>query len=52
MDRRWLGVGTNACYSKTRSRDKLLLLSMKINDDSKYILHCKKAFSDILEGIA
>ena len=39
-------------FDKARLKDTLLLLSMKINDESKYILHCKKAFSNVLEDIA
>ena len=27
------------------------LLSMKVNDENKYILFCKRSFSDVLEGV-
>ena len=33
-------------------RDQFLLLSMKINYEENYILFCKRAFFDLLEGVA
>ena len=33
-------------------KDLLLLLRMKINGEKKYIVFCKRAFSDILENVA
>ena len=39
-------------FDKTRSGDKFLLLNMKINDESKYILICKKGLPTFLEDTA
>ena len=38
-------------FDETMWNILLLLLSKKINDESKYILFCKRAFSAVLEGV-
>ena len=38
--------------SVTKLRDQFLFLRMIINDENNYILFCKMAFSDVLQGIA
>ena len=37
--------------SQGKRRNKFLPLNMKINDTDNYILFCKRAFSDVLEGV-
>ena len=37
---------------KTRTVEKLLLVSIEINDENKYISNSKMAFSNVLEDIA
>ena len=36
---------------KTMRNALLFLLSMKINDENKYIIFCKRVFSDVLESV-
>ena len=38
-------------FNETRLRNQFLLLIIEINDEDNYIIFCKKAFSDVLDGV-
>ena len=38
-------------FGETRLRNQFLLLIIEFNDEDNYIIFCKKAFSDVLDGV-
>ena len=39
-------------WPETKSRNQFLLLRMMFSNENNYILFCKRAFPEVLEGVA